>query len=490
MAYNNPTVTNEQSDIGEQIRTDLFARKALDRLKNERHFTALGVSKDLPKHMGKSIKQFVYYPILSDENINSLGIDGSDSGTDFIRYVGGAGAIIDNKWTVWNSLTRVPLTTTADSRPADTFMGTIVGASQTKTIASDTKGTDIVMTAAGTNNETTQDWTVTMDGVVIASGLNRSQAALVKTPVIVKQNSGNLYGGTRDTNLITDKLPKLNEFGGWKNRVGMKRKIITGSVFLNGYYLPLTKEGLDFDNDSELLERSINEVLETAHEITEDLIQSDLVNAATTKGTVFFAGSALTKGEVTSGLSYNGLMKWGLALSKNRVPKKTTVVTGSRLTDTETIDGGWLAYISEDMIPTFMAMKDYHDERAWVPARKYAAASNLLPGEAGSIGPFRFIVNQQMQTSTNNAGEEIQSILVVGEESFASINFMGNSTNGAKGSKGRYTTQFVKPGSEEAKLLEPFAQTGFFSINWYHGFMTLRNERLGIFWTKAEIDNT
>ena len=96
-----------------------------------------------------------------------------------------------------------------------------------------------------------------------------------------------------------------------------------------------------------------------------------------------------------------------------------------------------------------------------------------------------------MQTRLNNKGETIYPMVTMGEESFATINFMGNSTNGAgKDNKGRYKTHFVKPGTESSSLLEPYGQTGFFSIYWYYGFMKLRNERLAIYWSTKKVDNT
>ena len=330
------------------------------------------------------------------------------------------------------------------------------------------------------------------DDNIFATNLTKEQAYEALPPLILKQNSGNFYGGSTDVNMIKNFIPSLGEFGGWKNRVSLTRKFIKCNIQFHGCYIPFTRETLEFDNDAELLDRSISEAFTTAQEITEALMQNDLITTASAKGTVFYSGTAMTKKDVVAGLSYHGLMVWKTALTKNRIPKKTKIVVGYKLTDTVTIDKGWLVYIGEELLPTLEALEDYHGEKAWTPVRQYGAATKILPGEEGSIGSFRFISVLKMQSSVNKFGDPVYPILLVGEESFATINYMGNSTTGSSsgrtGSKGKYRTNFVRPGGEGSKYLEPYGQTGFFSLNWYHGFMALRNERLGIFWTTDKLD--
>lgn len=72
--YNSPT-TGQASTIGPQLRTDYYVKKALIELKKEQYFTQLADTFAMPKHHGKTIKQYVYIPLLDDRNVNDQGID-------------------------------------------------------------------------------------------------------------------------------------------------------------------------------------------------------------------------------------------------------------------------------------------------------------------------------------------------------------------------------------------------------------------------------
>ena len=65
----------DKSTIGEQIRLDVFIRKAMEELAKERVFTQMSGVYNLPKHSGKVIKKFHYLPLLDDRNTSLQGID-------------------------------------------------------------------------------------------------------------------------------------------------------------------------------------------------------------------------------------------------------------------------------------------------------------------------------------------------------------------------------------------------------------------------------
>jgi N4-gp56 family major capsid protein len=72
--YNDP-IGGSASEVGSQIRTDFYAKKALVEASKEQYFGQLADVTAMPKNMGKTIKRFHYMPILDDRNVNSQGID-------------------------------------------------------------------------------------------------------------------------------------------------------------------------------------------------------------------------------------------------------------------------------------------------------------------------------------------------------------------------------------------------------------------------------
>lgn len=306
--------------------------------------------------------------------------------------------------------------------------------------------------------------------------------------------NGNLYGSSKDIGTISGKLPTLTENGGRVNRVGFTRKEIEGTFEKFGFFDEYTQESVDFDSDEQLMEHVNREMLRGANEITEDALQIDLLTAA---GVVKYAGNAVSN--VTMGeddlVSYSDLMHLGIDLDNNRTPKHTTVITGSRLVDTKVIPASRIAYIGSELLPTFMAMKDLHNERAWIPVEKYAAGGTVLNGEQGSCGPFRFVVVPEMlkwagagadaSASTNSYETankfDVFPILVVGNESFTTIGFQTD------GKSVKFKITHKKPGSETADRNDPYGETGFMSIKWYYGFMALRPERIGLIKTVARL---
>ncbi len=316
--------------------------------------------------------------------------------------------------------------------------------------------------------------------LVGAAYATKALAAAAAGAAVVQQNSGNLYGSGKDIGLIAAKLPALTENGGRVNRVGFKRTQITGSIVKQGFFTEYTQESLDFDSDSELLSHITEEMVQGATELTEAALQSDLINSATTTGTAYFKGGT-TKATVSAVVAYTDLMNLSIALDNNKTPKQTKVISGSRLVDTKTINGGRIMYVGSEMIPALRAMTDLHGAPAFVSVEKYADAGNTVNGEIGSIDQFRIVVVPEMQYSAKGgaANVDIYPMLVVGDGSFTTIGFQTD------GKTVKFTTTHKKPGIDVADLNDPYGEKGFYSIKWYYGFMALRPERLGIIWTKS-----
>jgi len=322
-------------------------------------------------------------------------------------------------------------------------------------------------------------------GTLVGAAYTSLALALAATgAVVAKQNSGNLYGSAKDIGVIADRLPALTENGGRVNRVGFKRTQITGSLVKQGFFTEYTQESLDFDSDSELLSHITTEMVQGATELTEAALQVDLINSASANGTVKYPGSATSKVTVATGATYSDLMTLSIALDNNKTPKQTKIISGSRMTDTRTVNGGRVMYIGPDLIPLVRKMTDISGTgvgTGFTSVEKYADASNIMNGEIGSVDQFRIVVVPEMQydAGAGASSADIYPMLVVGDGSFTTIGFQTD------GKTVKFTTTHKKPGKEIADLNDPYGEKGFYSIKWYYGFMALRPERLGIIWTKA-----
>ena len=59
----------------EQVNSFLWLRKSIIEARKEQYFLPLADVKNMPKHMGKTIKVYEYLPLLDDRNVNDQGLD-------------------------------------------------------------------------------------------------------------------------------------------------------------------------------------------------------------------------------------------------------------------------------------------------------------------------------------------------------------------------------------------------------------------------------
>lgn len=304
-------------------------------------------------------------------------------------------------------------------------------------------------------------------------------------------SDGNLYGSSKDVGTIAGKLPTLTENGGRVNRVGFTRITIEGTLEKFGFFEEYTQESLDFDTDAELSMHVNREMIMGANEMTEDALQIDLLNSA---GVVKYAGSATSNATVAPDdqIDYDDFVKLAIDLDNNRTPKQTTVITGTRMIDTKVVAGGRIMYIGSELLPTLKSMKDYHNERAFIDVKHYAASGQTVEGEVGSIDNFRLVVVPEMMKwegagatgdgSSYQTGSKVDvfPMLVVGDASFTTIGFQTD------GKTVKFKIIHKKPGVETADRTDPYGETGFMAIKWYYGFMALRPERIAVLKTAAK----
>ena len=324
--------------------------------------------------------------------------------------------------------------------------------------------------------------------------------------------NGNLYGSSKDVGTIDGKLPFLTENGGRVNRVGFTRLTREGSLHKFGFFYEFTQESLDFDSDDMLKEHLSRELMNGAVQLTEAVLQKDLLAAA---GVVVFAGAATDDSEITgevvpavpsvspeipaSILSYANLRRLDRILTDNRTPRQTKVITGSRNIDTKTISSGRIAFIGSELTPLVETMKDPFNNKVFIEVQHYADAGTILNGEIGSAGPFRFVevpemlhwagagaevdVNPGYRSTTVGGTEhyDVFPLLVIGDESFTTIGFQTD------GKSLKFSVLTKMPGKETADRNEPFGETGFSSIKWYYGILILRPERIGLIKSVAPV---
>lgn len=321
--------------------------------------------------------------------------------------------------------------------------------------------------------------------------------------------NGNLYGSSKDVGTITGKLPTLTENGGRVNRVGFTRLAREGSIHKFGYFYEFTQESLDFDSDDGLKEHLSRELMNSAVQLTEAVLQRDLLAAA---GTVLYAGAAVSDATVTgeetttggvtvpaSIVSYKNLMRLDQILTDNRTPTQTTIITGSRMIDTKVIGATRVMYVGSELVPELKAMKDLFGNKAFIEVQHYGDAGTLLNGEVGSIDKFRIIqvpemlhwagagavvgTNPGYRSSMKGGAEhyDVFPMLVVGDDSFSTIGFQTD------GKTVKFTVMTKMPGRETADRNDPYGETGFSSIKWYYGILIKRPERLGLIKTVAPI---
>ena len=469
--YNAPPGT--PSTIGPQIVNEYYQKQALIEARKEQYFSQLANVTTMPKNMGKKIKLYHYIPMLDDQNLNDQGIDAAGvtiTGTQ--RYV---------------------------TFPALTFAVANAGKAAAAAAVNDNidnNGVAATIATAGADDSGGSGLatiTLTKRQIKFATAAKSDAVVALDAGVTVQVGSGNLYGSSKDIGTISGKLPALSETGGRVNRVGFKRKELEGTFEKFGYFDEYTKDSVDFDSDADLYQHINREMINGANEITEDALQIDLLTSA---GVLRYAGSATSAATLNDTVvSYGDLMRLSIDLDNNRTPKQTTVITGTRMIDTKTIPSGRVMYVGSELLPTLKAMKDLHNNPAFISVEKYAAGTTTLTGEVGAIDQFRIVVVPEMMkwagagadasgTSTcyeTNNRYDVFPMLCVGEASFTTIGFQ---TDG-KGVK--FNSLHQAPGEATADRNDPYGETGFTSIKWWYGFLVFRPERIGLIKTAAKL---
>jgi len=278
-----------------------------------------------------------------------------------------------------------------------------------------------------------------------------------------------------------------------------------------------------------------------ANRRSEDLIQLDMLTStnmmyagvATSIQTIgdelpSDAGAVAGDDDDLIRVSYDLIRKGVKKLVRNRAQKNTSIVSGSTKVDTRTVNKAFYAIVGpevkydlESVVKGTVAANGT-TEYAYVPAYKYADASNLAEGEVGAMNDVRFIESESAVVY-RGAGGLTPSTVVDGDGEYGAgagalavteldaaaataLDAFVDTANGfvdydgytdsderfdvfpilfpTKGSfatvglKGNGKIKFNAQGPSKIELSNPYGTQGFFSYNMWYAGIILREERL------------
>ena len=315
---------------------------------------------------------------------------------------------------------------------------------------------------------------------------------------------GNLYGSSRSVVDVTAGLPLLSEGAGRVNRVGVTRITKEGTLTRMGAFLEYTDE-VDKFSDAKMESQYYEKMGELAAELYDDYLQKELLGAC---GIEYYGGVATTLLEVSgtdgtntiaSDLEYETILDVEDMLEANHAKMNTSIIDGSRNVGTVPVNASFFAYCGRETVRALNGLQDDFAQKAFVPARMYAAAGNLGKNEVGAVHSTRFIQAQRMMRF-DGCGKKVGSNPTGGYKSTAltlaqatARNQTGGATSYYDGlpiiyvTKGAFATvglqgnkkiNFLskKPGS--ATYEDPHGLQGIYSFNFFAGSITLEPEKM------------
>ena len=314
---------------------------------------------------------------------------------------------------------------------------------------------------------------------------------------------GNLYGSSRSVVDVTNGLPLLSEGAGRVNRVGVTRITKEGTLTRMGAFLEYTDE-VDKFSDAKMEIQYYEKMGELAAELYDDYLQKELLGAC---GIEVYGGTAVSlktiagkddTNTIASDLEYETILDVEDMLEANYAKMNTSIIDGSRNVGTVPVNASFFAYCGRDTVRTLNGLQDDFSQKAFVPARMYAAAGNLAKNEVGAVHSTRFVQAQRMMRY-DACGAEVGANPVEGYKS-TTVNAAGAALRGQAGAgtfydglpiiyvtKGAFATvglngnkkiNFLskKPGT--ATYEDPHGLQGIYSFNFFAGSISLEPEKM------------
>ena len=318
----------------------------------------------------------------------------------------------------------------------------------------------------------------------------------------VKSTAGSILNGAASYAISKGPLVELPEDGGVINLLNSSSKLVSAKISFHGVAHKYTVRSVNLDSRVGQVATKIKDLARAVGEIKEMQVQSSIVSAAELNMMPSTANSNVVDMSDLDGLdtlTYDTLTAFEQELLRDDVPMDTEILKGVDLVDTKTIEDAYIAYVGREAIPILRNITGPNGELVWVPKSKYAAGMDLLEGEQGSIGSFRFVVVPDLQVyraagalvgkadgdantndsasastqaaayaTTNADGKfyDVFPMIVIGDDSFSITGFGAESTS----------AKHISPKADVHNDI--YGEVGGVSSKWTYGFLPYRPERI------------
>jgi len=291
----------------------------------------------------------------------------------------------------------------------------------------------------------------------------------------------------------------LTEGAGATNKVKLQKVTFEASFARYGEMMDYTDE-VELWSEDAMQVRYREALGALANRRQEDLIQLDMLSTTN----VLYAGGGTenTMGELVEAadgsdddiyrVSYNLIRKAARKLVRNRAEKNTSIVTGSTKIDTRTINKAFYAIVGPEVKYDLESLTRGTDDYVFIPAFKYAGASNLAEGEVGAMHDVRFIESESALVYRGKGTEVPKDY--AGELSFTGAASGDDGTRGhfdvfpilfpTKGSfatvglRGHGKIKFNSASPAKVSNENPYGTLGFFSYNFFYAGIILNETTL------------
>ena len=316
----------------------------------------------------------------------------------------------------------------------------------------------------------------------------------------VVSGSGGMVNGEAAYAATEGPLVEMPEEGGVINLLTHYSKMVSANITFHGIGHKFSMRSVDLDSRTGLIARKIQYMADAVQDIKEMQVRRDLLAAGSVNAIICNAPQnpdtdTIAEIDGLDVLTYTALETLEQYLLNNDVPMDTEILTGVDLVDTKTVSDAWIVYVNTEVLPTLRAMQGPGGVLVWKPKEVYAAGTELLDGEQGSIGSFRFVTVKDMEreygaglkvglavdggngTDAANAATQaaayqtngkydVFTALVVGDDSFTITGFGGNSTS----------AKYIPPKADVHNDMH--AQMAGIAADWSYGMLVYRPERI------------
>lgn len=294
----------------------------------------------------------------------------------------------------------------------------------------------------------------------------------------------------------------LTEGAGATNKRSVTKITMETSFASYGEMVPYTDEVELFSEDYVQVQYR-KELGHLANRRYEDLIQLDMLGTTN----VMYSGVATSMETMGDGINADGsqddlyrvdfdlIRKASRKLVRNRAKKNTKTVTGSVKVDTRTVNKAFYAIIGPEVKYDLETITDPVGDLAYIPAYKYASATNLAEGEVGAMHDIRFIESESQAVYRGQGAVPPQNYVgnlsITGATDLTSADvanrgkfdlfpvlFPTEGSFATVGLKGRGKIKFMSQSPEKVELSNPYGTQGFFSYRFWYAGIILQDEKL------------